>query len=262
MDKDQMHRLLEIMAQLRDARNGCPWDIEQNFESILPHTLEEAYEVADAIERRDMQALKEELGDLLFQIVFYAQMGKEAGHFDFHSITEAIADKMVERHPHVFGQAMINSSDEQILAWEEGKERKRMAEAALKDRPLSQIDGVTLGLPALLRAEKLQKRAARIGFDWPDKAPVLAKVREEIEEFILADTHDAQEEEIGDLFFALVNLARHYDISAEEALRKANKKFERRFRRIEEIVDTAPGHKYELDILDAAWNRVKSEEKN
>ncbi|HEX2581034.1 MAG TPA: nucleoside triphosphate pyrophosphohydrolase [Dongiaceae bacterium] len=252
-----LEELLGIMARLRDPRSGCPWDLEQDFASIAPHTLEEAYEVADAIARNDREGLKEELGDLLFQIVFYAQMAHEVDQFDFADIVQAISAKMIARHPHVFGTAEIRSAEEQTRAWEEDKARKRQAGGAV-----SALDGVTLGLPALLRAEKLQKRAARIGFDWPEIAPVFAKVTEELSEVKEAATPETRAEEIGDLLFACVNLARHFSVDAEAALRTANAKFERRFRRMEQQVrqnGLEPGTAG-LATLDAVWNQVKQEE--
>ncbi len=213
--------LIEIMARLRNPVGGCPWDVEQNFASIAPYTIEEAYEVADAIERADMPALKDELGDLLFQSVFHARMAEEAGEFDFDDVVAAICTKMISRHPHVFGDA-------EKPDWEALKAAERAERA-----DDSALGGVALGLPALLRAEKLQKRAARTGFDWPDATGARAKVIEEMAEVDGAQTRDAQEDEIGDLLFAVVNWARKLGIEPESALRRANAKFEHRFRHME-----------------------------
>jgi ATP diphosphatase len=268
---DPVARLIEIMARLRDPDAGCPWDREQTFRTIAPYTIEEAYEVADAIERGDMAALKEELGDLLFQVVFYAQMGREAGHFDFHAIATEIADKMVRRHPHVFGEARIETAEAQTLAWEEHKAAERKRRAAAEKRRPSPLDGIPTALPALTRAEKLQKRAARVGFDWPEAAQVLDKIEEEIGELraelaapVVSDVaHRARlEDEIGDLFFALVNLARHLGVDPEQALRGTSLKFERRFRRIDELLE-AQGRtlsEASLDEMEALWQQAKAEE--
>jgi ATP diphosphatase len=262
-----IERLLSIMAKLRDPAGGCPWDLEQSFATIAPHTIEEAYEVADAIERGDMDHLKDELGDLLFQVVFYAQMSREAGGFDFAEIAEAISDKMVKRHPHVFGEARIDTADAQTVAWEDQKEAERQAAAAAAGRRPSALDGVIPGLPALLRAVKLQKRAARVGFDWPDAAQVLDKITEEVseikEEIKNGGGPDRLRDEVGDLLFAVVNLARHLDVDPEGALRGANAKFERRFRRIEELLAEAGREAKEtpLDELEALWGRAKAEER-
>lgn len=214
-------RLLQIMARLRDPESGCPWDLEQNFETIAPYTIEEAYEVADAIARQDLSALKDELGDLLLQVVFHAQMAAESRDFSFDDVAHAISDKMERRHPHVFGDALT-------LDWEGIKEEERQA---LGDP--SALAGVALGLPALLRAEKLQKRAARTGFDWPDPNGARAKVIEEIAEIDAARDPDALEDEMGDLLFAVVNWARKLGVDPEAALRRGNRKFEQRFRQIE-----------------------------
>jgi ATP diphosphatase len=265
-----MDRLLAIMVQLRDPKNGCPWDLEQTFRTIVPHTIEEAYEVADVIERDDLKALPGELGDLLFQVVFYAQMASEAGLFRMDDVIGAINTKMIERHPHVFGTANIESAAAQTVAWEVQKAKERAAEAAAAGRPLSVLDGVAAGLPALTRAEKLQKRAARIGFDWPDAAPVIDKVEEEIAE-VKAELieRDAQrlDEEMGDLLFACTNLARHLGVDSEGALRRANAKFERRFKRMEAIAAAENGSGVSqvtmptsLERLEALWQRVKAEE--
>jgi nucleoside triphosphate diphosphatase len=258
-------RLLEIMARLRDPRGGCPWDLEQDFGTIAPYTIEEAYEVADAIERGDMAALKDELGDLLFQVVFYAQMAREAGLFAFDDIVEAISDKMVRRHPHVFGDADIRSEPEQRRAWEAHKAAERET-AAWDDVEASVLAGVARALPALMRAEKLQKRAARVGFDWPSKEPVFDKISEEIAELqdAIAEggIQERLEDEVGDLLFAVANIARHLRIDPEAALRHGNDKFERRFRAIEERLRPT-GRKVEdcsLDELEAHWQAAKRAE--
>ena len=225
-------RLLEIMRRLRDPETGCPWDIEQDFGSIAPYTIEEAYEVADAIEREAWDDLKGELGDLLLQTIYHTQMSAEEGRYDFHDVAEAIAQKMVDRHPHVFGaESRDKSAEQQTRDWEVQKaaEREKRGEVGV-------LDGVALGLPALLRAMKLQKRAARVGFDWPDDSHVLAKIEEESRELREArDTLGPEKtfEEFGDLLFVMANLARHWDIDPEAALRAANGKFTRRFAYIE-----------------------------
>jgi MazG family protein len=266
-----LDRLLAIMARLRDPENGCPWDLEQSFRSIVPHTIEEAYEVADAIERDDMKALPGELGDLLFQVVFYSQMAAEAGHFRMEDVLAAINDKMIARHPHVFGSASIETAAAQTVAWEVQKAKERAEEAAAAGRAVSVLDGVAAGLPALTRAEKLQKRAARIGFDWPEAAPVIDKVEEEIGE-LKAELGEHRkperiDEEIGDLLFACANLARHLGVEPEGALRRANQKFERRFKRMEAIAAAESGSgagqvamPTSLEHLEALWQRVKAEE--
>ena len=260
-----IEKLLGIMARLRDPQGGCPWDREQNFATIAPYTIEEAYEVADAIGRGDMAALKDELGDLLFQVVFYAQMAREAGIFAFDDVVAAIGDKMVRRHPHVFGDADIRSEPEQRRAWEAHKAAER-GEADAEDGAASVLAGVARALPALMRAEKLQKRAARVGFDWPDREPVFDKIGEEIAELraALADggAPDRLEDEIGDLLFAVANLARHLQIDPEVALRRGNDKFERRFRAIEDRLRAAGKTPEEcsLDELEAHWQAAKQRE--
>ena len=253
-------RLLAIMARLRDPDRGCPWDREQNFATIAPYTIEEAYEVADAIERDDMTALKDELGDLLLQVVFHARMAEEARLFAFDDVAQAIADKMERRHPHVFGDAEIASIAAQNEAWEAHKAAERQASGGAA----SVLDGVALALPALLRAAKISRRAARIGFDWPDADSVIDKIEEELDE--IKDAIDdrappaALEEEIGDLLFATANLARKLDIEPETALRRATAKFERRFRRVETLA-AERGIGRNLDALEALWQEVKAEEK-
>ncbi|HNB28524.1 MAG TPA: nucleoside triphosphate pyrophosphohydrolase [Alphaproteobacteria bacterium] len=260
-------KLLEIMAKLRDPQGGCPWDLEQSFRTIVQHTIEEAYEVADAIEQDDLESLKSELGDLLFQTVFYAQMAREAGSFDMADVIRGLNDKMIKRHPHVFGQVSIADAEQQTHAWEKQKAEERAAQAAAKGLKPSAIDGVIPGLPALTRAEKLQKRAARVGFDWPEPAQVLDKIAEETQEIRAALEEklprDSVAEEIGDLLFAVVNLARHLQIDSEGALRAANRKFERRFRRVEDILH-AQGKEpagSTLDEMGAAWVQAKQEER-
>ena len=253
-------RLLLIMARLRDPERGCPWDREQDFRTIAPYTIEEAYEVADAIEREDMTALKDELGDLLLQVVFHARMAEEAGLFAFDDVAQAIADKMERRHPHVFGDAEIASVAAQNEAWEAHKAAERQA----KGEAASVVEGVAIALPALVRAAKISRRAARIGFDWPDADSVIDKIEEELDE--IEDAIDdrappaALEEEIGDLLFATANLARKLDIEPETALRRATAKFERRFRRVEALA-AKRGVGRNLDALEALWQEVKAEEK-
>jgi nucleoside triphosphate diphosphatase len=237
--------LIEIMARLRDRQNGCPWDIEQTFATIAPYTIEEAYEVADAIERLDMAALVDELGDLLFQVAFHSRMAEEAGHFDFADVVNAICDKMIRRHPHVFSENKIKPDWEALKAAERGSSTDTSA-----------LGGVALSLPALMRAEKLQKRAARTGFDWPDNQGPFDKIVEEIDEVKSASSDAHRAEEIGDLLFAVVNWARHLDVEPEEALRQANAKFEKRFRVMENI---AGEHFTALDLeaKEKLWTQAK-----
>lgn len=257
-----MPRLLAIMARLRDPETGCPWDVAQDFASIAPYTVEEAHEVADAIARGAWGELEGELGDLLLQTVYHAQMGAEAGHFDFASVVRGIADKMVARHPHVFGDASRDkTADQQTADWEAIKavERAGRAEGRV-------LDGVALGLPALTRALKLQKRAARVGFDWPGTDEVLDKIVEEAAELVEARetlTKEALAEEFGDLMFVMVNLGRHLGLDAEAALRHANAKFTRRFGRIEDwLAERGIGpSQSNLADMDALWDRAKAEEK-
>jgi len=263
---DSMARLRAIMARLRNPDGGCPWDLEQDFATIAPYTIEEAYEVADAIEHGDMAALKDELGDLLLQVVFHAQMAREGGHFDFDDVARGIAEKMIRRHPHVFGDVDIKTADAQTKAWEEHKESERAAKAVAEGRRPSVLDGVAAGLPALVRALKLQRRAARVGFDWPKAVDVLVKIDEELSEIKqeMSIERDAarMQDEIGDLLFACVNLARHLEVDPEAALRHANAKFERRFRGVEDRVAAAGRTPAEssLDELEAAWQQVKAGE--
>jgi nucleoside triphosphate diphosphatase len=257
---DALDRLLAIMRRLRDPAHGCPWDREQDFATIAPYTIEEAYEVADAIARGDMMALKDELGDLLFQVVFHARLAEERGLFDFADVAAAITDKMVRRHPHVFGDAEIASAAAQTEAWEEHKAKERAARADAAGIPASVLDGVALALPALLRAIKIQRRAARIGFDWTDVPPVIAKLAEEIAELEAelnaATDRDKIEDEMGDILFAAANLARKLDIDPEAALRRATLKFERRFRALEALAGER-GIGRDLDSLEALWQEVK-----
>ena len=257
--KGGMPRLREIMRRLRDPQTGCPWDIEQTFASIAPYTIEEAYEVADAIEREAWGELKGELGDLLFQSVFHAQMAEDAGLFDFDDVANAIADKMVARHPHVFGdESRDKSAEQQTRDWETVK----AAERAAKDEK-GVLDGVALGLPALTRAVKLQNRAARVGFDWPQTDQVLDKVAEEMAELREATDPAHRAEEFGDLLFVMANLARHLDIDPEDALRAANRKFTRRFGWIESALAEQGRHPKDstLEEMDALWDAAKRAEK-
>jgi MazG family protein len=259
-------RLLAIMARLRDPQSGCPWDVKQSFQTIAPYTIEEAYEVAGAIEQYDMAALKDELGDLLLQVVFHARMAEEAGHFAFDDVAGAIGDKMVSRHPHVFGDHEAATADDVKLTWEAQKEAERQAKAG-NGELLSALDGVTSALPALLRAEKLQKRAARVRFDWPDVEQVFDKLDEELgeirEEIDKGRDPDRLEDEVGDLLFVVANLARHLKVDPETALRRANAKFERRFRAMEAALE-ALGEKAEdqtLDTLEDLWQAAKRAER-
>ena len=261
-------RLRDVMRRLRDPVAGCPWDVEQSFATIAPYTIEEAYEVAEAIQNDDMAALKDELGDLLLQVVFHAQMADEAHQFDFDAVAQAIADKMIRRHPHVFGDVEIDGTAAQSRAWETQKAEERAAKARAAGIAPSALDGVTVGLPALTRALKLQKRAGRVGFDWKDAPPILDKIAEELGELqteMAAPTRDAArlQDELGDLLFACVNLARHLSIDPETALRGTNAKFERRFRKVEALL-TADGKRPEqvtLDAMEALWQRVKRDER-
>ena len=253
------------MARLRDPERGCPWDLEQDFATIAPHTIEEAYEVAEAIERGDMAALNDELGDLLFQTVFYAQMARERGAFDFDAIAEAITEKMIRRHPHVFGTASVETSRPKPTPGRNTKPPSA-GPGRGRGRTPSVLDGVTAGLPALTRAVKLQKRAARVGFDWRAPEEVLAKIEEEVAEVRAELTSgggpDRLSSELGDLLFAVVNLARHLDIDPETALRQANAKFERRFRAVEERLAASdrPVGQASLEDMEGAWTAVKHSE--
>ncbi len=258
---ENLGRLLEIMARLRDPQTGCPWDVEQDFSTIAPYTIEEAYEVADAIERNDLADLRAELGDLLFQVVFHARMAEEAGAFAFDDVAAAIADKMLARHPHVFGEQDGRTAEEQTVDWERMKAEERAAKGAG-----GALDDVPVALPATTRAVKLQKRAARVGFDWPDMAGVIDKIAEEARE--LGEAADgmgpeAIEEEFGDLMFAVANLARRLKIDPETSLRAANAKFVRRFRYIEATL-AADGRSpagSTLEEMDALWDEAKARER-
>jgi ATP diphosphatase len=251
-----MERLLTIMRRLRDPETGCPWDIEQSFATIAPYTIEEAYEVADAIQRGDAGDLRDELGDLLLQVVFHAQMADERGWFGFADVEAAISDKMERRHPHVFGDADIHSAEAQTTAWEAHKAEERKARGQH-----SLMDGVAAGLPEWLRAKKLQKRAAEAGFDWPDASPVLDKLDEEageVREAVASGDTTHIEEELGDLLFAAVNLARHLAVDPGKALRGANAKFERRFRAMEARAGGAEAlAALDLTAQETLWQAVK-----
>ncbi len=257
--------LLHIMQRLRDPESGCPWDQQQTFRSLIPYTLEEAYEVAEAIENDAGNELADELGDLLFQVVFYAQIAEEEGIFDFARICRNISDKLVRRHPHVFAGEKVVSVAEQAEAWERLKAHERAEKSVTGKNRI--LDGISQALPALTRALKLQKRAARVGFDWPDIQGVLAKIQEEIaeveaelEEPVVADR---MQHEIGDLLFAVVNLARHTGMDPETALRAANRRFESRFAHVEDALNTQGGFaQASLDEMEVAWQGAKESEKH
>jgi nucleoside triphosphate diphosphatase len=263
---DPFRDLVALMARLRTPGAGCPWDVEQTFETIAPYTIEEAYEVADAIQRRDMGELKSELGDLLFQSVFHARMAEEAGHFDIDDVVRGLVAKMVDRHPHVFGEASIDSAEAQTGAWEVMKAAERAQKA--KDGPESALDGVALALPALMRAEKLTQRAGRVGFDWPSPEPVLEKLQEEIGELkeAIAEPKPDQAhiaEELGDILFVVANLCRKLAVDPEEALRGANAKFVKRFAGMEELARSR-GQDFaslSLDEQEDLWIAVKVAER-
>lgn len=258
----QMQQLLAIMARLRDKNGGCPWDLEQNYASIAPYTIEEAYEVADAITKGDMAALREELGDLLLQVVFHAQMASEEGAFTFEDVAQAINDKMIRRHPHVFAEAEIADAEAQTANWETIK----AAERKNKQEKTRVLDDVPAALPALMRAQKLQARAARVGFDWPDTQGVIAKIREElaeVEHAIASGNAAHMAEELGDLLFAVVNLSRFVKADAESALRDTNQKFIRRFEAVEDGVARS-GKAWDatsLDEMEALWQAAKGRER-
>ena len=270
----QIDDLLHLMARLRDPQSGCPWDLKQTYASIVPYTLEEAYEVADAIERADFEHLPGELGDLLFQVVYYSQLAQEEGRFEFAAVVDGITRKLIRRHPHVFVDGdLYGAPDAARLAeaavkqrWEQLKAEERAAKAVVPEQ-LSLLDDLPQALPALSRAVKLQKRMAQVGFDWPDALPVLDKVREELDEVLEAmGANDPQAiaEELGDLLFAVSNLARHLKLDPESALRAANAKVERRFRFIEQALREAqrPIENCTLDELDALWGVAKQQEKH
>jgi len=261
-----INQLLEIMASLRDPETGCPWDKKQSFETILPYTIEETYEVAQAIEDKDMASLKVELGDLLFQVVFYAQMAKEQGEFDFSDIVEGISNKLISRHPHVFADTQITSAEAQTQAWDEHKQREREAKAQDEQRQASVMDDIPKALPGLMRALKIQRRAARVGFDWAETEPVLAKIEEEIAEIrqALAEgaDHDHITHEVGDLMFACVNLARHLKVDPEVAMRGINQRFIQRFQYVEQHVQNQ-GIRLEqagLEKMTEGWELAKLNE--
>lgn len=264
-DLNSIDALLAIMAQLRNPDGGCPWDLEQDFSTIAPYTIEEAYEVADAIELGDMNELRDELGDLLLQVVFHAQMAKEAGEFSFEDVVRAICEKMIRRHPHVFGDEEARNAGAVSGRWEEIKAEEKAA----KGKPAKQslLDDVPLALPGLTRALKLQKRAASVGFDWPSTANVLDKLNEEMlelsQELAKGGDKDRLEDEFGDILFVYANLARHLNIDPESAIRRTNAKFRRRFGRIEEML-AAQGRSLtqsNLEEMDAMWNEAKREER-
>lgn len=257
-----IEKLLSIMRDLRNPDTGCPWDLEQRFETIVPHTLEEAYEVAEAIENGDLNELRDELGDLLFQVVFYTRLGEEQGAFDFNQVVDGIVEKLVRRHPHVFGDATVTDAAAQTQAWERQK-----AEERARKHGKGTLAGIATTLPAITRAMKLQKRAARVGFDWPDISPIYDKVREELgelkEEVDQGGSQARIEEEMGDLIFACTNLARHAKVDPETALRRSNRKFERRFARMEALAAERGLSLFNLDLdaWETLWECVKTEEK-
>jgi nucleoside triphosphate diphosphatase len=261
-----IERLMEVMARLRDPVHGCPWDLEQTFQTLVPFTIEEAYEVAEAVEHGDLDELQNELGDLLFQVVFYARIASEEGHFEFRDVVDGIVEKMVRRHPHVFGEERIATAADQTAAWERHKAAERRSKAEAAGRVASLLDGVSRSLPALTRSRKLQKRAAQAGFDWPSAEAVADKVEEELGEIRAAMVGGAPperlSEEMGDLLFSCVNLARHLRVEPESALRAGNRKFERRFRRMEALLAELgrPPEDASLQELDALWDKAKAEE--
>lgn len=272
-DAHSIHRLLAIMARLRDPQTGCPWDVKQTFATIAPYTVEESYEVADAIDRGDLDDLKDELGDLLFQVVFHARMAEEQGAFAFDDVVAAISDKMERRHPHVFAGMSIADSDALNAMWDAEKKRERIAKHG-DAHDTSALAGVARGLPEWQRAVKLQKKAATVGFDWPGPAPVIDKLREELEEVQAefdalaaspgdAAVRDRLEDELGDLLFVAANLARHAKVDPGAAMRRANHKFERRFRAMEAMAAADGVHLADLplDAQDAYWNRAKAAER-
>lgn len=268
---DSIQQLLGIMQRLRDPQTGCAWDVKQTFQSIAPFTIEEAYEVADAIDRNDLADLKDELGDLLFQVVFHAQIASESGSFNFNDVAQAIADKMIRRHPHVFGDKVYQTEGELKAAWEAIKAQERSAKLSSESQeaalPESALDGVATNLPALKRADKVQKRASRVGFDWPCIEPVWQKLDEEIaeaQEAIKEKSSQDIEDELGDMLFTVVNLARHCSVDSEVALRRASNKFEQRFRLVESLAAANGQGLKDLTPLelDALWTEAKSESRN
>lgn len=264
LPKEPLPRLLAVMAWLRDRQHGCPWDIDQTFRTIAPYTIEEAYEVADAIERDDIPALKEELGDLLLQVVYHSQIASESQAFSFDDVAAAIADKMVDRHPHVFGDMDIRTADAQTISWEARKAAERAAKGSAEGTA-GALDGVARALPALMRAEKIQKRAARVGFDWATIGPVIDKIEEELRELRVEleagkVEQDKVSDELGDVLFAVANLARHCKVDPEVALRATNDKFEKRFRHIERRLaesDRKPSDA-SLEEMEALWQEAKT----
>ncbi len=267
-----IQRLIAIMAKLRDPDGGCPWDRQQTFATVAPYTIEEAYEVVDAIDRNAMDDLRDELGDLLLQVVFHARMAQEQGAFAFADVVDAICDKMVRRHPHVFGNAQVGTTQAQTQAWEEHKRAERLASG---DDDTSALAGIGRGMPEWQRATKLQKRAARVGFDWPGPDPVIAKLHEEIDEVRVefaavqaspgdADAQARLEDEVGDLLFVCANIARHAKVDPGNALRRANAKFERRFRMMETLAagDGTELQSLSLEAQDGYWNRAKAAERD
>jgi ATP diphosphatase len=264
LPKEPLPRLLAVMAWLRDRQHGCPWDIDQTFRTIAPYTIEEAYEVADAIERDDIPALKEELGDLLLQVVYHSQIASESQAFSFDDVAAAIADKMVDRHPHVFGDMDIRTADAQTISWEARKAAERAAKGSAEGTA-GALDGVARALPALMRAEKIQKRAARVGFDWATIGPVIDKIEEELRELRVEleagkVEQDKVSDELGDVLFAVANLARHCKVDPEVALRATNDKFEKRFRHIERRLAES-GRKpsdASLEEMEALWQEAKT----
>lgn len=264
---NSIQQLLDIMRALRDKQSGCPWDLEQDFQSLIPYTIEEAYEVADAIERHDLDELKNELGDLLFQIVFYSQLAEEQQLFNFSDVAEAISDKLTRRHPHVFANTKVKNAIEQTREWEKIKQQEREEKSDKDNISTSILDDVSRTLPSLMRSEKLQKRAAREGFDWPNINDVMDKVAEELEEVkqeLNAECQNKEkvEDEIGDLFFSCINLSRHAGLDAEQCVRKANLKFEKRFKALEKIARAKNLQINQMTVaaLEALWQEVKQNE--
>ncbi len=259
--KHSIHDLIKVMKDLRTPNTGCPWDLEQNFKTIIPYTLEEAYEVADAVDRGSMTDLREELGDLLFQSIYHAQMASEAGHFDIHDVINDVTEKMITRHPHVFGDLTAASSEDVDKIWEKQKQKEKN-----ENNDKSALDGVTPSLPSLLKSQKLQKKASKAGFEWSNATNVLDKLEEEIEEMRLAISNKDvinQEEELGDILFLISNYGRMLGINSEEALRKCNNKFERRFRGLEkDIIDSGKNiNDASLKEMEEGWNKQKELEK-
>ena len=262
MSQNKINRILDIMASLRDPETGCPWDLQQDFASIAPYTLEEAYEVTDAIERGSMDDLKEELGDLLLQVVFHARMAEEADLFAFDDVVDAIVDKMIRRHPHVFGGGDADNPEAVRESWEEIKAQEKVEKG--KATPDSLMDDIPVALPGLSRAVKIQNRAARIQFDWPDIEPVFDKLQEEIgevREAIKSGSADAMEDEIGDLLFVVANIARHLKIDPEKAVRRTNGKFMSRFKHLEAQAAQSDKENLTLEELETFWQAAKKAEK-